>query len=233
VVDTPLDPAEYTRALTRELWFEALGTTREDAGRAEQYQAEAIREKAKTEHASLEDYLTSLELRADVRDVDAADMKRVIQLVGKTNQFNVTTPRYSQPELEAILSLERAFGMTLRLRDRFGDYGLILLVLGRPAPDNTLEIDTFLMSCRAIARTVEEFAWGQVLERAHALGYERILGVYRETAKNQLVAELYPRLGLSQLSSAGGEHRYLQPVEGTKPPLSFVQSASLGAPHTD
>jgi len=223
VVDTPVDPAEYTRALTRELWFEAASVTREDEQRAEQYQTEATREKHKAEHASLGDYLTSLELRADVRDIDEADMKRVVQLIGKTNQFNVTTPRYSRPELEAILSLERAFGMSLRLRDRFGDYGLILLVLGRPAPDNTLEIDSFLMSCRAISRTVEEFAWGKVLERARALAYANILGVYRETPKNQLVADLYPRLGLELVSSVGAERRYLQSVQSASAPVSFVQ----------
>lgn len=222
------EPAEYVRILTRELWFEAASLTQEDAARAEQYQAEASRERQKSEHASLGDYLTSLELRADVREIDDADLKRVVQLVGKTNQFNATTPRYSQAELSAILAQERAFGLTLRLRDRFGDYGLILVVLARPADRATLEIDTFLMSCRAISRSVEEFAWGKVLTRAKELGYERVVGVYRPTPKNKLVADLYPRLGLSQVSSSPDESRYSLALADAAHPITYVTESAPG-----
>lgn len=219
------DPAEYTRILTRELWFEAAALTAEDAARAEQYRVEAQREGHKGEHGSLEDYLASLALRADVRDVDEADMKRVVQLIGKTNQFNVTTPRYSRAELESILAEPGAFGLTLRLRDRFGDYGLILLTIGRPSERATLEIDTFLMSCRAIARSVEEFAWGKVIERAQRLGYERIVACYRKTAKNELVADLFSRLGLEPLGGDEHEQRYQLLLASASPPTTFVRDA--------
>jgi FkbH-like protein len=223
VVDAPEDPAEFARTLTRELWFEAAGVTTEDSQRAHQYQIEARREGQRAGHASLADYLTSLELRADVRDIDESDMARVVQLMGKTNQFNATTPRYSRAELDAILAIDRAFGLTLRLRDRFGDYGLILVAIGRPADDQTLEIDAFLMSCRAIARTVEEFAWGKVLERAKALSYQRVVGVYRKTAKNHLVADLFPRLGLRTVTSSSDESRYVQDLATTTAPTTFVR----------
>jgi FkbH-like protein len=225
VVDAPAEPAEYGRTLTRELWFETASVTQEDAARNEQYRAEASREQQRTAHTSLEDYLTSLELRAQVRDIGPDDIKRVAQLIGKTNQFNLTTPRYSHAELQALLQAERAFGLSVSLRDRFGDYGLILVVLGRPADEQTLEIDTFLMSCRAIARSVEEFAWGKVLDRAAQLGYERISASYRKTPKNSLVADLYPRLGLTLTRASEAEHRYVLMLKAAPRPVSFVRDA--------
>lgn len=222
VVELPSDVAEYARMLSRQLYFEAAGVTGEDQGRAEQYRSEAQREEQRAQHTTLEEYLRSLELRADVRDIDDADTKRVLQLIGKTNQFNLTTPRYSEAELSAILAQKHALGLSLRLRDRFGDYGLILVLLGRPLEPTTLLVDTFLMSCRAIARTVEEYAWGKLLERAKLLGYERVRASYRKTTKNQLVERLYERLGLTLLHASETERVYELVLEHAHPPITFV-----------
>ncbi|RYZ08865.1 MAG: HAD-IIIC family phosphatase [Myxococcales bacterium] len=223
VVDAPLDPAEYTRALTRGLWFETATLTREDGERAEQYRAEAVREQLRDNHASLGEYLTSLELRADMRDVDAEDMSRVVQLLGKTNQFNLTTPRYSRAEVEERCARPGAICSSLRLSDRFGDYGLILVLMAVPCGAGTLEVDSFLMSCRAIARTVEEFAWGKLLGRARAAGYERLLASYRKTPKNSLVADLYDRLGLVRVESSASEARYELQLAQAAAPVTYVR----------
>ena len=138
----------------------------------------------------MEDYLRSLEMRADVREIDEADLMRVVQLLGKTNQFNLTTRRHTREDVLRLLALPDAIGLTLRVEDRFGDHGLDRRDDRRARggrADATLRVDTWLMSCRVIGRTVEEFFVGELLERARRLGYRRILGEYIPTKKNALV----------------------------------------------
>jgi len=233
VVDVPEDPAEYVRALDAGLWFESAGMTREDCRRSEQYQQEARRRQCQAEHASLDDYLRSLDMRADVRAVDEADLPRVVQLIGKTNQFNLTTRRHSIDEVRRLLAQPGAIGLSLRLVDRFGDYGLVAVILAVPEAEATgktgtdvLRIDTFLMSCRVIGRTVEEFLFNALLDRARRQGCRSLLGEYLPTAKNALVAELYDRLGLARLADSTTEGvGYAIAVDGAAPARTFVQPA--------
>jgi FkbH-like protein len=208
VVEVPPDPADYIAALEDSLYFEAALVTRADRERSEQYRSEARRRVQQESSGSLQEYLASLEMVADVRAIDEADLSRVAQLIGKTNQFNLTTRRHSAGDVQKLLQDAKNIGLTLRLRDRFGDYGLISVVLGASEPGAlrpTLRLDTWLMSCRAIARGVEQFMLNQIARAARERGYELLLGEYIASAKNQLVANLYPKLGFTPL---GG------PVEG-------------------
>jgi FkbH-like protein len=179
----------------------------------------------------MDDYLRSLEMVADVRDIDEADLGRVVQLLGKTNQFNLTTRRHSREDVLEMLGRDRSFGVTLRMRDRFGDHGLVGLVLAVPDETRaeTLRIDTWLMSCRVIARTVEQFQCGEILRRARALGYRRVLGEYLPTKKNALVANLLDDMGFRPLAEEGDEtaRRYLVDLDGPggEPPTTFVARA--------
>ncbi len=226
VVEVPEEPALYVRALEAGHWFEALSVTAEDRERTEQYRAEAQRREVQKSFATMDEYLTSLEMTGDVRDIDDADLARVVQLLGKTNQFNLTTRRHPLDTVREMLARPRSVGLTVRIADRFADYGLVAVLLGVEDPSATLptlRIDTWLMSCRVIARTVEEFCLGCLVEAARAKGYARIVGDYLPTKKNALVADLYDRLGFERLGvGADGAVSYEMRVAGAAPGKSFV-----------
>ena len=146
-------------------------------------------------------------MRAEVQRISRDDVPRVVQLLGKTNQFNLTTQRHTAGDLQALLDAPRSVALSLRLADRFGDYGLIAVVLGVDEPGverPTLRVDTWLMSCRAIARGVEAFTLNHIVAAARALGYEALLGEYIPTAKNALVADLYDKLGFARVENLPG-----------------------------
>jgi FkbH-like protein len=235
VVDVPEEPACYVPALQGGLWFEAVAVTDADRDRAAQYAADSQRRELRQSFGTLDDYLTSLEMRADVRDIDEADLGRVVQLIGKTNQFNLTTRRHSREDVVRMLRGPGAVGLTLQLADRFGDHGLVAVLLAVPEDDclgaqPALRVDTWLMSCRVIGRTVEHFLAGALLDRARELGYHRIIGEYIPTTKNALVRELYPTLGLRLLGTgADGVTRYELDATAAPKPGTFVTATEGSA----
>jgi FkbH-like protein len=224
VVDVPEDPAEYVRALQKGLWFETTGLTAEDAMRAAQYAVERQRRKLEQSATSMDDYLISLEMVADVGEIDEGDLQRVVQLLSKTNQFNLTTRRHTREDVLGLLARPRAIGMTVRVRDKFGDHGLIGVLIGVPTDNDALKVDTFLMSCRVIGRTVEQFCFRTLWEKAKGLGYRRIVGEYIPSAKNALVAELYDRLGIRRVAESPDKAvLYEADLVDGEPPATFVQ----------
>jgi FkbH-like protein len=228
VVEVPVDPADFVAALEDSLYFEAALVTSADHERSQQYRSEARRRVQQESSGSLEEYLASLEMVADVRAIDEADLSRVAQLIGKTNQFNLTTRRHSAGDVQRLLEDSKSVGLSLRLRDRFGDYGLISVVLGlfEPGAERpTLRLDTWLMSCRAIARGVEQFMLNQIARAARERGHDVLLGEYIASSKNQLVAELYPKLGFTPLGApAEGGQRYVLDLSQFEPLASAVAS---------
>ncbi|MCE9553479.1 MAG: HAD-IIIC family phosphatase [Planctomycetes bacterium] len=210
VVEVPQDPADYVHALQAGLWFETVALSDADRERALQYQQESGRRQLQQSMGSMEEYLRSLEMRAAATEIDESTLLRVVQLIGKTNQFNLTTRRHGLEEVRRMLSLPDAICVTLSMSDRFGDHGLIAVLLAIPdveSSERTLHIDTWLMSCRVIGRTAEHFLFNALLDRAHQLGYCRIKGEFIPTRKNALVAELYDQLGFSRVGD--------QPAEAT------------------
>jgi FkbH-like protein len=198
VVDVPADPARYVRALKAGLWFESVGVTDADRTRQEQYRDEQRRHEMELAAGSVESYLETLQMIADVRNLDEQDMERAVQLLGKTNQFNVTTRRHAAEVVRRMIAHPRSIALTLRLSDRFGDAGLVALLLATPFSEtkpSTLHIDTWLMSCRVIARTVENYLLNELVQIAKKLDYQSLQGEFIPTPKNQLVADLYDRLG--------------------------------------
>jgi FkbH-like protein len=209
VVNAPADPAEFVRTLQNGLWFETVGLTREDEQRSAHYLVEARRRTAGEANATPEDYLRSLQMVGDLRPIDAADLPRVVQLLGKTNQFNLTTRRHGDEQVRELLSRDGALGITLRLADRFGDYGLVAVLIAVPleevrAGDRTLYVDTLLMSCRVIGRTAEHFLMRHLLLKAREHGYNRVIGEHIPTAKNGLVSTFYETMGFARQSELGG-----------------------------
>jgi FkbH-like protein len=214
-VDVPVMPEEPTgfrAALEAYPYLEPAGFTEADRARAEQYRARAKAEAIRVQAGSLEEYQASLGMVARIGPVDAVNIARVVQLINKTNQFNLTTRRRNQAELEAFLAEDGAEAFWVRLADKFADHGLIAVALAK-AEGNTLGIDTLLMSCRVLGRGVEALVLAELGERAAARGCARVEGVYLPSDRNGMVADLYPRLGLAEVSrEAAGTARFAAAV---------------------
>jgi FkbH-like protein len=228
VVEVPAEPAEFVRVLEDSLLFEALTLTAEDARRTAMYASERLRRaEAPPPGDALEDHLRGLDMVASIAPLTESDLPRAVQLLGKTNQFNLTTRRHDADRVRAFVDHPRAVARTLRLRDRFGDHGLVGLVLAEPAPDDgrTLVVDTLLMSCRVIGRTAEHALVAHLLGAARALGYETVRGLYRPTAKNAPVRSLWPAMGFQPAGGSRGDgvEAYDASVAHVVPPPSFVR----------
>jgi FkbH-like protein len=195
VIEAPSDPAHFVRALQESLAFETTGLTTADTERTAQYQAEALRKEALTGATSPGAYLGSLQMRAEIQDIGPANLDRVVDLITKTNQFNLTTRRHSRAAVESILDTPRSVCFAISLADKFGSYGLISVLLAIPSDEQSLKIDTWLMSCRAMGRTVEHFALNHLATRAQRKGFTRVVGEFLPSPKNAPVRSLLPDLG--------------------------------------
>ena len=147
----------------------------------------------------LDAYLRDLEMRLVCSNFDEPNIQRIVQLIARWNQFNLTPRRYGEEDVRSIIGDPGAFGLHLRLVDRFGGSGVIAIVIGRLRDNADLEIDAWLMSCRALGRQVEPATLNLIAERAKELGARRILGKYIPTKKNGLVKDHYARLGFRPL----------------------------------
>jgi FkbH-like protein len=196
VVELPADPASYVKTLADVAAFDTPAITEEDRNRARSYQAEAQRTKAESQAGSLEEFLASLEMVVEIGPLDAVTSQRVAQLVQKTNQFNTTTRRLSQAELEAMHDDAGLGVYWLRQSDRYGDMGLVAVGVLTPEGESAV-IHGLVMSCRVANRGIEQTMLAHLARRARSLGYKRLVGEYVPTKKNHVVAELYPRHGFA------------------------------------
>jgi FkbH-like protein len=217
------DPTSYPRALSDAGYFEALAITDDDRARSSQYQANKEREALKASATDLPAYLRSLEMQLIWRRFDQIGLQRTVQLINKTNQFNLTTRRYTEDDVLAIMRSPRAFGLQLRLLDRFGDNGIIAILIGKMTDDSDLLIDTWLMSCRVLGRQVEPTSLNLVAAQARLLGARRLVGEYTPTKKNGMVKEHYPKLGFAALDADGvGGTRWVLDLESFVPADTFI-----------
>lgn len=207
VLPLPDDPAGYVRALGDYPFFEPASLTAEDASRTDMYRARAQLAEHQQSSDSLEDFLQSLDMVATLIPLDGMSIPRVAQLIGKTNQFNLTGRRRSLAEVTELAADPSCLPVCVRLRDRFADHGLVGVLLAFRREDDVAEIDTWLLSCRVIGRTLEHEMLRLLAEQAAALGCTRLRGGYVPTAKNALVADLYPRLGFRALTSDPPQER--------------------------
>jgi FkbH-like protein len=203
VVTLPPDPSQYVRTLSGYLHFETATFTAEDGRRTEQYRARARSIELEASAESLEDFLRSLEMTAAIEPFNDFDIPRIAQLVGKSNQFNLTTRRHSTQQLDAFRADPDCIHFSLRLRDRFTDHGLVGLMIAF-VQGTVLEIDSWLMSCRVIGRTVEAEMLAHLSRRALDRGCSVLRGRYIPTAKNALVRDIFPRFGFEQVDDVEG-----------------------------
>jgi FkbH-like protein len=208
VVELGAAPLEFVRQLDRGRYFEALALSSEDLRRADQYRKQAQREKLRTPSASLDDFLRDLKLEASVEAVSERNIARVTQLINKTNQFNLTTRRYTEAQVRAFTHDASGWAGAFHLADRMDSYGLIGVLLCRATASDQWEVDSWLMSCRSLGRQMEKFMFDRMIAAAIARRIRRIVGVYRPTAKNGLVKELYDQVGFRRIKEEHDEVYY-------------------------
>ncbi len=201
VPELPDDPALYPRAMAAAGYFEAVGFSKEDQLRAESYQANSQRAQALSSSRDLGAYLASLDMVCAIGRVDALSRSRVAQLINKSNQFNLTTRRYSEAEVELAENDPSQHAIQIRLSDRFGDNGIISVIIANKLGE-AWEFDTWLMSCRVLGRRVEEAALAHFVAAAASEGAKRLIGRYFPSPKNRMVASHYQSLGFTLTRTA-------------------------------
>jgi FkbH-like protein len=229
VPDLPDDPAGYIAAIARHRYFETTSFTREDSARARYYSENSRRQELAAGAPDLESFLASLRMKMKVEPINELNIERSTQLINKSNQFNLTTRRYTLAEIRELVANPDWRTRTFSLRDDLGDNGLISVILLKKQAD-ALAIDTWVMSCRVLQRGVEQFARNELVELCAAAGCARLLGTFIPTAKNGLVIDHYAKLGFAPGCPDGEQTFWELPIDGAVTPLPhFIEKeASVG-----
>mgnify|MGYP002623562974 CR=1 FL=1 len=188
---------KYIREIDRHGYFEVLQLSGEDLARNEMYQANLQRAKTMKNFHDYGEYLKNLEMKAAIKPFEPLYMARIAQLTNKSNQFNLTTKRYTKSELEEAAATR--FTFYGRLEDKFGDNGVVTVAIGRPE-EEVLHLELWLMSCRVLKRDMELALLDAIVHRCQAKGLQRIMGYYYPTAKNAMVRNFYGELGFEKKS---------------------------------
>ena len=229
VPELPTDVTGYIHAIERYRYFQTVSIGAEDLKRTEYYQANASRQQAEVATGNIEDFLSSLQMVARTEPITSATRERSTQLINKSNQFNLTTRRRSSAEVLAIVEDPQWITRTIALADRFGDNGLISVLLAKISGD-VLDIDTWLMSCRVLKRGVEAFLLNHLCDLAAARGVTKILGEYIPTAKNVIVKDHYTGLGFREIRRESDGHCWYElDLQGRQPLKVFITEGTTHA----
>lgn len=207
------DAENYIRILDRNRYFEILSLSDDDRKRGEMYKANAERAALRVTFADYGEYLDSLEMEAEIGDFLPVYLSRITQLTNKSNQFNLTTKRYTEAEIDAVYKSGSHIRLYGRLKDKFGDNGVVSVVIGEIKGDE-LHIDLWLMSCRVLKREMELAMLDKLIEAARARGIRKILGYYYPTKKNGMVKELYGSFGFTKTADNDGNTLWELLTEG-------------------
>ena len=204
--ELPEDPAEYTAFARMQNLFDTNSYSDEDRVRTERYLAEKSRTELSAGIDNYDDYLKALGMKAVCAPFDAFHIPRIAQLTQRSNQFNLRTVRYSEQEIEEIAANPRYVTRYYTLRDRFGEHGLIAVVILEKR-ENELFVNEWLMSCRVLKRGMEQFIADSILRAAREAGVARVVGEYIPTPKNAMVKDLYASMGFRPLGDGLYEAR--------------------------
>lgn len=202
VPELPVDPGEYLEYLYSLNLFETASYSNADKDRTKQYQVEARRVSLQKTFSNETDFLKSLDMESVVSGFTKFNTPRVAQLSQRSNQFNLRTVRYTEADIEALASDPDVIDLSFTLEDKFGDNGLVVVIVMKRQDAETLFVDTWLMSCRVLKRGMENFTLNTMVERAKAAGYRRIIGEYLPTPKNKMVEDHYASLGFQKIEGA-------------------------------
>jgi FkbH-like protein len=229
VPELPEDPAYYARTLAAGGYFEAVTFAAEDLRRAGFYQDNAKRASLQKQVGGVDAYLASLDMTITFQPFDATGRARIVQLINKSNQYNLTTRRYNDPETVDAENDPDVFTLQVRLADIFGDNGMISVVICRPGGTGIWEVDTWLMSCRVLGRKVEHMVLREILDHARAVGIHTLYGTYRPSDRNKLVLDHYEKLGFKKVEEdESGVTRWELIVEGADPQGAPMKIVSQG-----
>jgi FkbH-like protein len=224
VINLDGDPVQFPRMVDRRHLFDTPMFSGEDLLRAESYAARAKAAELEARAPDLGSYLDSLEMVATIVKPAPEEFSRLAQMEMKTNQFNLTTRRLTQLELERISDDPNAIVLALSLADRFANHGLVSY-LAAVKEDEVLRISDWLMSCRVFSRTTEDLMFNHLIQIAKARGVSAIVGEFRPTAKNAVVSDLYSKLGFIALEGDPGRWWRL-PMESAYPRNTHIREAS-------
>jgi FkbH-like protein len=218
VPDVGNEVSKYAEIIEAGRYFEPASMTKEDLARTALYEADRARAASKPKFMSYGEYLDSLQMTAEVEQFKPLYIERIAQLTNKTNQFNLTTRRYSLAEMEEVMRSPDYIGIYGKLSDRFGDNGLVSIVLGRRELD-VLHLDLWLMSCRVLWRDMEMVMLDSIVEQARAANITTLQGYYLATPKNGMVADHYDRLRFQRTSvdEDGGNSVWTLDIESYTP----------------
>lgn len=202
VPELPEDPGKYLEYLYTQNLFETASYSSADKDRTKQYQVEAQRVATAKKFTNEGDFLKSLEMISEVSGFTSFNIPRVAQLSQRSNQFNLRTIRYTEDQIAAIENDPKRKGFAFTLKDKFGDNGLIAVVILQEMDANTLFIDTWFMSCRVLKRGMENFTLNIIVDYAKTRGYKKMIGEYLPTQKNGMVSEHYSNLGFTRMASS-------------------------------
>jgi FkbH-like protein len=208
---------EYVRVLDNSGFFETTNFTTEDLSKSQMYSENAKRAEAEESFGNYRDFLFSLEMKGEISGFKSIYYERISQLANKSNQFNLTTKRYSPSDIEGLAKSDGHIAIYGKLSDKFGDNGLVSVVVGRKDGD-VLGLDLWLMSCRVLKRGMEEAMLDGLVERAKAAGISTLKGYYYPTAKNAMVKDFYGRMGFSKMNEDGvGNTEWVLDISGYTP----------------
>lgn len=199
VPELPEDPALYLQFLQEQNYFEVASFTGVSSDRTAQYQAEFERKKLEQTFESIDDYLKSLEMVGEAKPFEQVRFARIAQLSQRSNQFNLRTIRYTEDEIAKIADNDHYLTLYYTLRDKFGDHGLVSVVILEKKSEKELFVDTWLMSCRVLKRGMEEYIVNKMIETAKVNGFEELTAEYIPTPKNAMVKDIYKTFGFTEV----------------------------------
>jgi FkbH-like protein len=221
VPELPDDPAMYLEYLYSLNLFETASYSNADKDRTKQYQVEAKRVSLSKTFTNEADFLKSLNMVSTVSGFTKFNTPRVAQLSQRSNQFNLRTVRYTETDIESMAKDPDVIDLSFTLEDKFGDNGLIAVVIMKKQDEETLFVDTWFMSCRVLKRGMENFTLNTMVEYAKVKGYKKIIGEYIPTPKNKMVEQHYPNLGFSAINTADNS-QYVLDVERYSPRECYI-----------
>jgi FkbH-like protein len=192
--------------------------------RTKQYQIEAQRVSLQRTFANESEFLKSLDMECEVKGFDSFNIPRVAQLSQRSNQFNLRTIRYTETDIERLSKDDHYQNFSFTLKDKFGDNGLICVIILEKQNSETLFVNTWLMSCRVLKRGMEQFTLNILVQYARSNGFKQITGEYIATAKNKMVEEHYQNFGFSLMANAK-DRVYVLDVDSYKEKECFIRIA--------
>ena len=238
VPDVGSDVSRFAEILESERFFEVHSVVQDDLNRSAYYSSNTQRNLYQAGFRDYGEFLASLEMTAEIAPFSSVYLERITQLINKTNQFNLTTKRYTSAEVETMAQDPNFVTLYGRLSDRFGDNGLVSVLVGRMV-GTSLEMDLWLMSCRVLNREMELAMFDALIEQCQARGVHTIVGIFIPSKKNKMVSDHYLKLGFSASEEScenfqtwhydvpQSQQRKAQYIRrATKPAGSFLDDAS-------